>query len=100
MAMWRMDCPEKRDTCIGCKYDELHGCTAPHKRQKRIKVYRICVLIIVAAALSLAINWLVVSLWNWLVPAIFHGPELSFWQMYGLTVLLNLILNIFRRRRA
>lgn len=54
---------------------------------------------LIVAIISLAINWLVVALWNWLVPAIFHGPELSFWQMYGLTVLLNLILNIFRRRR-
>ncbi len=32
------------------------------------------------------------SLWNWLVPALFHGPVLSFGQTLGLLVLSRVLL--------
>jgi uncharacterized membrane protein len=31
-------------------------------------------------------------LWNWLVPTIFGGPVLGYWQMMGLLVLLKILL--------
>jgi hypothetical protein len=31
-------------------------------------------------------------LWNWLMPAIFHLPEITFWQTIGLMILSRLIL--------
>jgi hypothetical protein len=30
-------------------------------------------------------------LWNWLVPLLFSGPVLSYWQMAGLLVLLKIL---------
>ena len=30
-------------------------------------------------------------LWNWLVPGLFGGPVLSFWQMLGLLLLLKIL---------
>lgn len=30
-------------------------------------------------------------LWNWLVPTLFSGPVLSYWQMMGLLVLLKIL---------
>lgn len=30
-------------------------------------------------------------LWNWLVPALFNGPVISFWQALGLLVLSKLL---------
>jgi len=27
------------------------------------------------------------SLWNWLIPLLFHGPVITFWQTVGLIVL-------------
>ena len=46
-------------------------------------------LIIVA---FLAFGFLAMNLWNWLMPAIFHLPEITFWQTIGLMALSRLIL--------
>jgi len=32
------------------------------------------------------------SLWNWLIPELFRGPELSFWQTAGLFLLSKILL--------
>ena len=31
------------------------------------------------------------SLWNWLVPEIFNGPEVTYWQAMGVMFLVRLI---------
>ena len=32
------------------------------------------------------------SLWNWLIPALFHGPAINFWQTAGLFLLSKILL--------
>ena len=32
------------------------------------------------------------SLWNWLIPALFHGPALTFWQTAGIFLLSKILL--------
>jgi hypothetical protein len=32
------------------------------------------------------------ALWNWLVPELFHGPVLTFWQTAGLFLLSKILL--------
>ena len=32
------------------------------------------------------------SLWNWLIPQLFHGPVLTFWQAAGLFLLSKILL--------
>jgi len=32
------------------------------------------------------------ALWNWLIPDLFNGPELSYWQTVGLFVLSKILL--------
>jgi len=32
------------------------------------------------------------SLWNWLIPTLFHGPALNFWQTAGLFLLSKILL--------
>jgi hypothetical protein len=32
------------------------------------------------------------ALWNWLVPVLFNGPELTFWQTAGLFLLSKILL--------
>jgi hypothetical protein len=32
------------------------------------------------------------ALWNWLIPELFHGPELNFWQTVGLFFLSKILL--------
>jgi sterol desaturase/sphingolipid hydroxylase (fatty acid hydroxylase superfamily) len=32
------------------------------------------------------------SLWNWLIPLLFHGPVITFWQTAGLFLLSKILL--------
>lgn len=48
--------------------------------------------ILMAALFLLAVPWLVMTLWNGLVPAIFSGPVISFWQAAGLFLLSRILL--------
>jgi len=41
-------------------------------------------------------SWVVMLLWNSLVPALFHGPELSYWQAFGLMVLCRILFGGIR----
>ena len=46
----------------------------------------------VTACIALVLAWPVQLLWNWLMPVIFHLPELAFWQAFGLQLLGWLLL--------
>jgi len=37
-------------------------------------------------------------LWNWLVPNLFHGPELTFWQALGLLALTKILFWTFGKK--
>ena len=48
---------------------------------------------VVFITLALALfGWAVMALWNTIVPELFNGPELSFWQAVGLLALSHLLL--------
>lgn len=32
------------------------------------------------------------ALWNWLIPDLFHGPEITYWQTVGLFFLSKILL--------
>lgn len=51
------------------------------------KVFLVVILKIVL------LGFLVMSLWNALVPDLFHGPNISFWQAAGILVLSRLLLS-------
>jgi hypothetical protein len=40
----------------------------------------------------------VMSLWNALIPSLFHGPTLQYWQAVGLLVLSRILFGGFRGR--
>ena len=40
-------------------------------------------------AFSLVVMWL----WNWLVPDLFKGPEISYWQTLGLLILSKILFS-------
>ena len=44
-----------------------------------------------AAVFALVFGWLVMVLWNWLMPAIFHLGLITYWQAFGIVVLGKLI---------
>lgn len=43
--------------------------------------------IIVGAGLAFLFGWVVMLLWNWLMPALFKLPLIGFWQAWGLVLL-------------
>jgi hypothetical protein len=53
----------------------------------------------VFALVAIAVfSFVVMSLWNWLVPALFHGPTVQFWQALGLLVLTRILVGGLRGR--
>ncbi len=47
--------------------------------------------VFVAAAIGIA-GFVVMNLWNWLIPSIFGGPSLHFWQALGLLALTRILV--------
>jgi hypothetical protein len=54
--------------------------------------------LVLVPALIAVLSWVVMSLWNALIPALFHGPVVSFWQAVGLLVLSKILFGGFRGR--
>ena len=42
-------------------------------------------------ALIAVFSWVVMLLWNYLVPELFHGPVLGYWQAFGLLALCRIL---------
>jgi hypothetical protein len=61
---------------------------------KRItRVLRIVVIAIVASAIF---GFVVMSLWNWLMPTLFGWRTIGFWQALGLVLLSKILFGGFR----
>jgi hypothetical protein len=58
------------------------------KRHKRYPRF----LFFIIAAVAIA-SLIVMLLWNWLVPSLFHGPVISYLQAAGLLVLTKIIFS-------
>ncbi|OLD82093.1 MAG: hypothetical protein AUI33_00435 [Ignavibacteria bacterium 13_1_40CM_2_61_4] len=55
-------------------------------------IFRIGKFIAILIVASLVLGLAVMVLWNAMVPALFGGPSLTFWQAVGLLVLSHLLL--------
>ena len=53
------------------------------------------VAVMIAVFLAV-VGFVVMTLWNWLVPALFAGPLVGYWQALGLLVLARLLCGGFR----
>lgn len=51
---------------------------------------KIVKIILVGILAVLVMGTVIMLLWNWLVPVIFKGPEIGFWQALGLFVLAKI----------
>ena len=43
------------------------------------------------------VGFILMSLWNWLVPAVFGGRTITFWQALGIFVLSKILFSVFGR---
>jgi hypothetical protein len=60
-----------------------------NKGLKIAKWTLVCVLFV------LLFGYITMSLWNWLVPVLFNGPVINFWQALGLLVLSKILFGGF-----
>jgi hypothetical protein len=56
---------------------------------KRGAIFLKCVVAVLVAIFFFA--WVTYLLWNWLVPVLFNGPVISYWQALGLLVLTKIL---------
>lgn len=75
-----------------------------HMKWKQMNIFAkiglIILGIILAVAAFIGFGFLVVALWNWLMPAIFNLPTISFWQAWGLLVLSSILFKGHGAHRA
>lgn len=54
--------------------------------------------LVLGLVLIAVLSLVVMGLWNALIPSLFHGPELRFWQALGLLILSRILFGGFRSR--
>ena len=59
---------------------------------KTLKVFKYVGFGILGAGFLFLVIWGVMALWNCLIPAVFNGPELTYWQTFGLFFLSKILL--------
>jgi hypothetical protein len=64
------------------------------------KGLKILMWIVLGAALIGLVGMITMQLWNWLVPEIFNGPAITFWQAVGLLVLSKILFSGFGGKRG
>ena len=65
----------------------------------RKRWYKKMVFIAPMAILAMAIfGFVVMSLWNWLVPSLFGGQTIGYWQAWGILILSKILFGGFHGR--
>ena len=62
-------------------------------RKKWAKYTPLFIILFVVAIF--AFSYIVMSLWNWLIPELFSGPMITMWQAIGLLILSKILLGGF-----
>jgi hypothetical protein len=65
---------------------------------KRFWFFRAVKFAIIALVVLGVLSLIAMYLWNWLVPTLFAGPTITYWQTLGLLVLSRLLLGGLRPR--
>jgi len=56
--------------------------------------------VLFAATILVVVGFVVMSLWNWLMPSLFGWTLINFWQALGLLILSRILFGGFRGRPA
>ena len=57
----------------------------------------IILIILVYILANLFVGWIFMSLWNWLLPLIWTtAPIFTFWQAFGIVILLTIMGSFFK----
>jgi hypothetical protein len=55
------------------------------------KVFKIIAWTALCVVFVFAFGYVTMSLWNWLVPSLFNGPVVTFWQAMGILLLSKIL---------
>ncbi len=64
------------------------------------RVLKFMLFAVLFVAVLALLGFVVMSLWNWLVPAIFGWKSIGYWQALGLLILSKILLGGFRGPRG
>jgi hypothetical protein len=59
---------------------------------KTLKIFKYVGFGILGIGFIFLAIYLTMCLWNWLIPSLFNGPAMSFWQTAGLFLLSKILL--------
>jgi hypothetical protein len=65
------------------------------RRKNKMKTWwikKIAAFILMGIAALTLVGFAVMFLWNWLIPEIFHGPTITYWQAMGLLLLSHILV--------
>ena len=65
---------------------------------KRYWILRGLKFVLIAVLFVAVFSFVVMGLWNWLMPALFSWHRISFWQALGILILSKILLGGFRGR--
>ncbi len=60
--------------------------------ERSVRIGKIVMMIIIGFFIMFGIVFGTMKLWNWLVPELFNGPFINFWQALGLLALSKIFL--------
>jgi hypothetical protein len=55
------------------------------------KFLEFCIVLIINLIFDLILAWCVMGLWNVLLPVLFSFPIITFWQAFGLMILIDIL---------
>lgn len=55
------------------------------------KVFKVIFFIILGVAIAFLVGYIVMRLWNWLMPELFGLPVVGYWQAVGILILAKII---------
>ncbi len=67
---------------------------------KKYWVFRVIKGVIFVALAVIVFGYVAMHLWNWLVPSLFHGPVIDFYEAIGLIILSKLFFGGFHGGRC
>ena len=62
------------------------------------RILRVLKIVLIATLAFSVFSFLIMSLWNWLMPALFGLRLITFWQAVGILVLSKILFGGFRPR--
>jgi hypothetical protein len=68
------------------------------KKMRGNRFLRVLKFVLIAAVAFTAFGFVIMSLWNWLMPAIFGLPVIRFWQAAGILLLSKILFGGSRPR--